>query len=78
LILKYKPHVLQVPLKSLSKEQRPICYWRVVKKKGVLLTKFPNGVSGHAALLKKEGLEIDMSKKHPSVKNYDENLWDLS
>ena len=40
-------------LQLLSKEDRPICYWRVIKKKGELITKFPKGVEGHASMLEK-------------------------
>ena len=53
-------------LQVLSKDERPICYWRVIKKKGELIAKFPKGVEGHASLLQSEGFEIDLSKKKPS------------
>jgi len=61
-------------LQVLSKEERPVCYWRVVKKKGELIAKYPNGVEGHASLLQKEGFEIDFSKKNPMVVGYDSKL----
>jgi len=61
-------------LQLLSKEEEPVCYWRVIKKKGELITKFPNGVEGHASLLQKEGFEIDYSKKNPVVVDYESKL----
>jgi len=65
-------------LQILSKEDHPICYWRVIKKKGELLSKFPDGVEGHAALLECEGFEIDFSKKHPIVIGYQDKLFKLA
>ena len=65
-------------LKILSKESKPICYWRVVKKKGELISQFPGGVESHAELLEKDGLEIDLSKKNPIVVAYEEKLGKLT
>jgi len=65
-------------LQLLSKEERPVSYWRVVKKNGALLAKFPSGVKGHASLLQKEGLEIDFSKKNPVVVDYEAKLSKLA
>ena len=65
-------------LKVLSKENRPVCYWRVVKKKGELIGGFANGVKGHASLLEQEGFEIDFSKKNPVVVGYDMKLAKLA
>ena len=61
-------------LQILSKENKPICYWRVVKKKGELFSTFPGGVEGHASLLEKEGFEIDFNKKNPVVVDYENKL----
>jgi len=61
-------------LQILAKEDEPICYWRVVKKKGELIAKFPNGIEGHAALLESEGFEIDYNKKNPIVVGYEAKL----
>ena len=61
-------------LQLLSKEQKPICYWRVIKKKGELIAKFPNGLDRHASLLKNEGFEIDSTKKNPVVVDYEAKL----
>ena len=65
-------------LQVLSTEDKPICYWRIIKKKGELITKFPGGVKGHAALLEKEGFEIDFTKKNPVVKGYETKLEKLT
>jgi alkylated DNA nucleotide flippase Atl1 len=61
-------------LQLLSKENRPVCYWRVIKKKGELIAKFPKGLEGHASLLQKEGFEIDFSGKNPVVVGYEIKL----
>lgn len=65
-------------LQVLSKEERPVCYWRVIKKKGELFAKLPNGVEGHASLLQNEGFEIDFSKKNPVVVGYEAKLAKLA
>jgi len=65
-------------LQLLSKEDKPVCYWRVVKKRGELIAKFPKGVDGHASLLQDEGFEIDFSKKNPAVVSYDTKLTKLA
>lgn len=64
-------------LQVLAKEENPIAYWRVIKKKGELFPKFPNGVEGHAALLEQEGFTIDTSKKNPFIVNYENKLGQL-
>lgn len=61
-------------LQILSKEEKPVCYWRTVKKNGELISKFPNGVEGHAFLLQKEGFEINFDKKNPTVANFNSKL----
>jgi len=61
-------------LKILSTEESSICYWRVIKKEGELISQFPDGVKGHAELLEKEGIEIDFSKNKPVVKDYQNKL----
>jgi len=65
-------------LVNLSKEEKPACYWRVVKKKGELISKYPNGFEGHAALLENEGFEIDFSNKTPVVVQYEKSLGKLT
>ncbi len=68
------PASLNKALKILSLEEKPICYWRVVKKKGELINSFPDGVNGHAALLEKEGLQINFDRKTPVVIDFEESL----
>lgn len=65
-------------LKVLAEEEPSVCYWRVIKKKGELITKFPNGVQGHALLLKNEGFEIDFEKKTPVVIDYETKLFNFA
>ena len=65
-------------LQILSGEEQPVCYWRVIKKKGELISKFPNGIEGHASLLQKEGFEINFRKKNPVVVNYEAKLLKLA
>ena len=61
-------------LELLSKEDKPVSYWRVIKKKGELISKYPDGVEGHASLLQKEGFEIDFSRKTPVVLGFESKL----
>lgn len=61
-------------LHTLSKFEKPICYWRVIKKKGELIAKFPNGTAGHAVMLENEGFEIDYSRKNQAVVDYENKL----
>lgn len=49
-------------------------YWRVVKQNGELMDYYPNGLRGHATLLKKEGLVIDTQGKKPKVKALKDHL----
>ena len=65
-------------LQILANEDEPISYWRVIKKNGELIAKFPNGVDGHAALLEKEGFQIDYSKKVPVVVDFKSRLGDIT
>lgn len=72
------PASITKALQALSKEEKSVCYWRVVKQNGELITKFPDGVKGHALLLEKEGFEIDFSKKPPVVVGYESKLTAIS
>lgn len=65
-------------LEQLSKESNPVCYWCVVKKNGALISKYPNGVDGHAAMLQKENINIDHSKKIPLVIDFYSKLFGLT
>jgi len=62
-------------LELLSNESKPVCYWRVIKKNGELISKCPRGVEGHASLLKKEGFTIDFKKSKPVVVDYEAKLY---
>jgi len=62
-------------LQALSIEDKPICYWRVVKKKGELIA---NGVKWHAERLEKEVFETDSSKKNSVVVGYEARLGKLA
>lgn len=61
-------------LQILSKEDKPVCYWRVIKKKGELINKYPGGVKGHAELLECEGFKINFSRKNPTVVDFETRL----
>jgi len=71
------PASINKALLILSKEEKPICYWRVIKKKGELISKFPDGVEGHGLLLEIEGFEIDTSKKYPIVFEFRDKLAEI-
>ena len=49
---------------------KTIAYWRVLNKKGGLLSTVPGGVEGQAALLRKEGFTIETSGKTLKVKEF--------
>ena len=57
-------------LQLISKKDQAKCFWRIVKANGELISKFPNGVEGHAELLQGEGYRIDFSRKVPVVVDY--------
>lgn len=61
-------------LQLISKKEQAKCFWRIVKEKGELISKFPGGVEGHAELLQREGHKIDFSKKVPVVADYGSKL----
>lgn len=65
-------------LQILAKDTKPVCYWRVVKAKGELISKYPGGTDSHASLLQSEGFEIDFSKKNPVVANYESKLMPIT
>lgn len=65
-------------LQILAKEAKPVSYWRVLKKNGELMPKFPGGVDGHAELLQGEGFDVDFSKKAPVVMGYEKKLGKFS
>jgi hypothetical protein len=53
---------------------RKVAYWRVIKANGGLMSRFPGGPEGQAALLKKEGFAIDRKGKIPKVKDFQKSL----
>lgn len=52
----------------------PLPYWRVLKRHGELIRKFPNGIDGHAALLLKEGHQIISTGKSKVVNDFERAL----
>ena len=62
-------------LVAISKQEKPKSYWRVLKPKGELISKFPYGLDHHAEQLEVEGFEIDFSKKTPVVLDYSSKLF---
>lgn len=50
-------------------------YWRTLKSDGSLNPKYPGGVENQASRLKKEGFEIDRSRKTPKVKDFEKFLY---
>jgi hypothetical protein len=62
------PVTMQKALTAIATDTHSkVAYWRVVKKNGELITKFPGGAVGHAARLRQEGVEVDESGKKPTV-----------
>ncbi|MCH6259237.1 MGMT family protein [Puniceicoccaceae bacterium K14] len=62
-------------LKAISREETNTPYWRVVKKKGELISQLSIGCEGHAQKLEDEGFTIDHSKKSPVVKFNESSLY---
>ena len=71
------PASITKALQILSKVETPICYWRLVKKKGQLISKFPDGMEGHAMHLELEGFSINREKKSWSVIDFGNNLFNF-
>ncbi|MCI0747281.1 MAG: MGMT family protein [Verrucomicrobia subdivision 3 bacterium] len=55
---------------SVEKNTR-LPYWRVLKKSGELIQKFPDGIKGHAACLAKEGHKIVSTSKSKGVQDFE-------
>ena len=49
-------------------------YWRVINQNGGLISRFPGGVQGHAALLQTEGFNIKIQGDTRRIKNYKEYI----
>lgn len=52
-------------------------YWRVLKKNGELIQKFPDGINGHAAHLAREGHQIISTSKSKGVVAFESVLHPL-
>jgi 6-O-methylguanine DNA methyltransferase, DNA binding domain len=69
------PVALRKALQAIANDAgNKVAYWRVVKKKGELLSSYPGGLNTHAALLSKDGFVVDMTGKAPKVKDFEESL----
>ena len=69
------PVTTQKALQEIAHDSANECpYWRVVNTSGGLIARFPGGVGGQAALLRKEGFAIDTKQKVPKVKGFRESL----
>ena len=69
------PVTTQKALQEVAHDSAYECpYWRVVNASGGLIARFPGGVGGQAALLRKEGFAIDTKQKVPKVKGFSEGL----
>lgn len=69
------PVTTRKALQSVARESnKQVAYWRMIKKNGELIADFPDGVEGHAALLRKEGFTIEAKGKVPRVKAFAEHL----
>src|SRR3984893_18696276 len=65
----------QKALQEIAHDSTNECpYWRVVNASGGLIARFPSGVEGQAAFLRKEGFAIDTKQKVPKVKGFGESL----
>ena len=68
------PATTDKALQAIANTTMKTAYWRVLKKEGELIAKYPGGVENHAALLIKEGFTIDKNGKAPTVKGYIDKL----
>ncbi|HBY08443.1 MAG TPA: hypothetical protein DEH22_11885 [Chloroflexi bacterium] len=69
------PVTMKKALRAIAHDAtQNVPYWRVIKQNGELMAYYPGGTQEQAALLSKEGFEIDMERKTPRVKNFKSNL----
>jgi hypothetical protein len=69
------PVTTQKALQAIAnKASENVAYWRVIKKNGELMAKFPGGVERQATLLRQEGFTIDSQGKAPRVENFRASL----
>lgn len=55
---------------SIARESH-LPYWRVLRKSGELIRKFPDGIEGHAARLQQEGHLIVSTSKSKGLKDFE-------
>jgi hypothetical protein len=73
------PFNTKLCLRAIANDpNKRVAYWRVVRGSGELIEYFPGGITGHAALLNKQGFVIVYDSKIPKVKNLRENLVQFS
>lgn len=69
------PATTDKALQAIASSTKKTAYWRVLKKNGALIAKFPGDVEGHAKLLRKEGFTVDKKGKVPTVKDFTDKLY---
>ncbi|GCE24198.1 MGMT family protein [Dictyobacter kobayashii] len=69
------PVVTRKALETIANNpNKNVAYWRVIKKNGELMARFPGGVEGQAAHLKDEGFTIDAGGNKPKVEKFRDSL----
>ena len=69
------PVALRQALQAIADDaSNKVAYWRVVKKKGELISTYKGGLNAHATLLSRDGFAIDMAGKAPKVTHFAENM----
>ena len=67
------PVTTQRSLQTVARdERRKVAYWRVINANGGLISRFPGGVEGQAAHLRRAGFTVE--GRMPKVKDYREQL----
>lgn len=68
------PVALRQALQAIANDaSHKVAFWRVVKKKGELISTYKGGLNMHATLLSKDGFAIDLAGKAPKAKDFAEN-----
>ncbi|TQV66319.1 hypothetical protein FKG94_27390 [Exilibacterium tricleocarpae] len=62
-------------IKMAIKDEEKLCYWRLIKKDGSLISQFPGGVKEQQRSLLEEGIEVEENKGKPRVTNFDKKLF---
>jgi len=63
---------------SAERSEDKIPYWRILKAKGELNEKYPEGIDGQKLLLEMEGHEILQKGKRYFVKDFEQKLWEIA